>query len=133
MILTAQNFSVTDYDDSIFETNIAYNLGEVSIALYNDEGDMEAILQDVNPVVSQLAAFDAKGQELIIEELYDAYNKDGKLTEQEFKDNIELISLYFTGDAEVEFTYEGGTLFGGHFLTIEMHNGVFDGSVAMDG
>lgn len=133
MILTAKDFEATDYDQDVLKAEYLYNGTEITIALYNGEDNMDEILADIHEVVSNLASYDERGKRLIIDELYDAYNEDDTLTEEEFKSQIGLISLYFTGDKEAEFMYEGGEIFGGHFLAIELKDGFFEDGVAVEG
>lgn len=133
MIITAKDFEVADYDQEVLQMDLAHGDEEITIAVHNMDDNLEGLLADVNTVVGDLQSLDNRGKRLIVDELYDAYCEDGAVSEDEFMKGLNLISLYFTGDTAVEFMYEGGELFGGHFLTIEMENGQFDESVCIDG
>lgn len=134
MKLTAKDFKASEYDEETLE--MEYTLGNevINISVYNGNDELEEILVDVNNVVSQLEKYSEEGKAIIVEELYDAYTENNEgLTEDTFREELSLLSLYFTGDTEVEFSYEGGEYFGGHFLSIEMTNGEFESHVAMNG
>ncbi len=133
MIITAKDFEVADYDQEVLQMDLAHGEEEITIAIHNMDDNLEGLLVDVNTVVSDLVSLDNRGKRLIVDELYDAYCEDGSVSEDDFIKGLNLISLYFTGDTAVEFMYEGGELFGGHFLTIEMENGQFEESVSIDG
>ncbi|AJA70836.1 hypothetical protein MYRA21_3750 [Myroides sp. A21] len=134
MILTAQDFKISEYDEETLEMD--YTLGEevINLSIYNDDDELEEILKDVNKVVVQLEKYNAEGKDIIVDELYDVYSeKNEGLSEEQFRDELGLLSLYFTGDGEVEFNYEGGAYFGDHILSIEMVDGEFESHVAMNG
>lgn len=134
MKLTAQDFKVSEYDDETLEMD--YTLGEevINLSIYNGNDELEEILKDVNNVVVQLEKYNAEGKDIIVDELYDAYSDENEgLSEEKFREELNLLSLYFTGDAEVEFNYEGGDYFGDHILSIEMIDGEFENHVAMNG
>lgn len=134
MKLTAQDFKASEYDEETLEMD--YTLGEevINLSIYNGDDQLEEILEDVNKVVAQLEKYNAEGKDLIVEELYDVYSeKNEGLSEEQFRDELNLLSLYFTGDGEVEFNYEGGAYFGDHILSIEMVDGEFESHVAMNG
>ncbi|MDM1529568.1 DUF2262 domain-containing protein [Myroides odoratimimus] len=134
MKLTAQDFKASEYDEETLEMD--YTLGEevINLSIYNGDDELEEILEDVNKVVAQLEKYNAEGKDLIVDELYDVYSeKNEGLSEEQFRDELGLLSLYFTGDGEVEFNYEGGAYFGDHILSIEMVDGEFESHVAMNG
>ncbi|MDO5857185.1 DUF2262 domain-containing protein [Myroides odoratimimus] len=134
MKLTAQDFKASEYDEETLEMD--YTLGEevINLSIYNGDDELEEILEDVNKVVAQLEKYNAEGKDLIVEELYEVYSeKNEGLSEEQFRDELGLLSLYFTGDGEVEFNYEGGAYFGDHILSIEMVDGEFESHVAMNG
>ncbi|MCC9044546.1 DUF2262 domain-containing protein [Myroides sp. M-43] len=134
MKLTAKDFKASEYDEETLEMEYTLGNKEINISLYNGNDELEEILKDINDVVSQLEKYAGEGKDVIVEELYDVYSeKNEGLTEDTFREELSLLSLYFTGDTEVEFTYEGGEYFGGHFLSIEMANGEFESHVAMNG
>lgn len=134
MKLTAQDFKASEYDEETLEMEYTLGTDVVNLSVFNGNDELEEILKDVNDVVSQLGKYAEDGKDVIIEELYDVYSeKNEGLTEETFREELSLLSLYFTGDTEVEFTYEGGEYFGGHFLSIEMADGEFEPSVAMNG
>ncbi|MEC4116730.1 DUF2262 domain-containing protein [Myroides phaeus] len=133
MTITVKDFEVADYDQDVLQMDLAHGEEEITIAIHNMDDNLDGLLADVNTIVSDLQAFDQRGKRLIVDELYDAYCEDGSITDEAFMQGLNLISLYFTGDTAVEFMYEGGDLFGGHFLTIEMANGQFDDGVCIDG
>lgn len=134
MKLTAQDFKASEYDAETLEMD--YTLGEevINLSIYNGNDELEVILKDVNAVVDQLDKYNAEGKDIIVDELYDAYSDENEgLSEEQFREELSLLSLYFTGDGEVEFTYEGGDYFGDHILSIEMTDGEFEHYVAMNG
>ncbi|MGL4584564.1 MAG: DUF2262 domain-containing protein [Flavobacterium sp.] len=134
MKITTQDFKASEYDEETLEMEYTLGNEEINISLYNGNDELEEILKDVNNVVAQLEKYNAEGKDIIVDELYGVYSEENeKLTEEQFREELKLLSLYFTGDTEVEFTYEGGEYFGGHFLSIEMTDGEFESHVAMNG
>ncbi|WP_025124750.1 DUF2262 domain-containing protein [Myroides odoratimimus] len=134
MILTAQDFKTSEYDEEILEMEYTLGNEEINISIYNGDDELEEILKDVNKVVAQLEKYNAEGKDIIVDELYDVYSeKNEGLSEEQFRDELGLLSLYFTGDGEVEFNYEGGAYFGDHILSIEMTDGEFESHVVMNG
>lgn len=132
MRLSTTNFSQTDYDEMIYQTSVAYQGRDIAIAVYKEEEDLQAIVEQVNEIVAKLSTLDHLALQLIADDLFESYNAEGTLTVEEFTADIELISLYFVNETEVEFTYAGGDLLEGQFLILLFAGGEFDGSIAID-
>lgn len=132
MRLSTTNFSQTDYDEMIYQTSVAYQGRDIAIAVYKEEEDLQAIVERVNEIVVKLSTLDHLALQLIADDLFESYNAEGTLTIEEFTADIELISLYFVNETEVEFTYAGGDLLEGQFLILLFAGGEFDGSIAID-
>lgn len=132
MRLSTTNFSQTDYDEMIYQTSVAYQNRDIAIAVYKEEEDLLTIVEQVNEIVVKLSTLDHLALQLIVEDLFESYNAEGSLTVEEFTADIELISLYFVNETEVEFTYAGGDLLDGQFLILLFAGGEFDGSIAID-
>ncbi|MTG97199.1 MULTISPECIES: DUF2262 domain-containing protein [Myroides] len=134
MKYTAEHFIPSEYDEQTIECIIDFQDQPVILSIYNGDDNLEDILVDVNKTMEDFEHLNKRGVRLITDELFDAYTKKSAITEEEFMEDIKLVSLYFTGDQEVEFTYEGNKeLFGEHILTISLVEGHFEDGVAIDG
>jgi len=130
------DFSPCNYDEDTLEMTITYHDKEVILSVYVGSESIDELLTEINAVTTKLATFDQEGKYLIADELLDAYNQhnaEASLTEEAFKNKLDLVSLYFSGDEEVEFTYEANGMFGTNILSIELVEGTFTDWVSMNG
>ncbi|MEC4113552.1 DUF2262 domain-containing protein [Myroides pelagicus] len=128
------DFRGSEYDEDILEMDYCFGQQEINICMYCSVEMTEELLSEVNQLLVKLEQYDSQAKKYIAEELYEAYSQEVEgLSEQQFLSDLTLLSLYFTGNQSVEFSYEGGEYFGDHILSIEMIEGKFDRYVAMNG
>lgn len=130
------DFTPCNYDDETVEMTAIYQDKEIILSVYIGDTALEDFLPEIERITSKIVEFDQQGKQLIYEELgvsYNQHNPQNTLTEEAFKEKLALVSLYFSGDEEVEFTYEAEGMFGTHILSIELIEGVFTDWVSMNG
>ncbi|WP_413513947.1 hypothetical protein [Myroides odoratus] len=130
------DFNPCHYDDETVEMTAVYKEKEVILSVYIGDVALEDFLPEIERITSRIVEFDQQGKQLIYEELGESYNQhnpQNTLAEEAFKEKLDLFSLYFSGDEEVEFTYEANGMFGTHILSVELIEGVFTEWVSMNG
>ncbi|MEC4113548.1 hypothetical protein VSO92_05430 [Myroides pelagicus] len=134
MKLTAEHFVPSEYDEQTLERIIEINELPVILSIFNADDNLEEILVDVNQTMEHITELNKKGIQLISDKLFKSYSKKYSISREEFAEDFNLVSLYFTGDGEVEFTYEGNEdIFGEQIVCISLVNGRFEKDIAVEG
>lgn len=110
-----------------YEGQIVFHEAQISISVSIDDTDkVELVLTRASSVVNNLEHYVQDATEYAAEKLLKLKNEiwlgkdEAFLTTDEFKNRITLDGVVFSPDGEVEFYYNDGNLFFGHFILVRM-------------
>ncbi|MFN6460867.1 MAG: DUF2262 domain-containing protein [Nostoc sp. DedVER02] len=120
-----------------YESQLFFYETQLSISLSIDDNDnVESALNRASSVIPELKDYAKRAKEYAVEQLLNLKNEtwldEGEaLTSEKFKSRMTLEALVFCPEGKVEFYYNDGNLFFGHYILIKMdkYNYFVDASI----
>ena len=127
---------VLDRSVNWFEKTIDWLGTEVTICFSNDKKNLNQIIQEVRSVINDKVKWDKQVRVFVADDLLDYRNEtclqDGEepLTHEDFQKRIELNSISFRHDGQIEFWFGDDDIFFGHLLTVNAQ--INSGCISVD-
>ncbi|MGL5062468.1 MAG: DUF2262 domain-containing protein [Microcoleus sp.] len=115
------------FENNCYEAQITFKQGQISIDIETEDRDnIVSLLDRADRCVCQLVIYDENAKKYAARELLELKNQtwldenEEPLTMEKFKSCMILESLVISSEGDVQFYYNDGDLFWGHYILIAM-------------
>ncbi|MHA7943962.1 DUF2262 domain-containing protein [Formosa sp. 3Alg 14/1] len=114
-----------------YKVTLAFDLYKIDLQLDLSDVSLDDMIAFANTILEDFVSFETKAKTAIVNDFLENYNENWadeeegypELTEEAFKNNLEVTAIHFYSKDLIDVFYTETGMFGNHYLVAHSHDG----------